>query len=91
MLYEVITKLCVSSTKSMTGHLLGGAGAFEAMVLAKVVAEDKIPPTINLDNPDEGMDLDYVPRITSYNVCYTKLLRLQLANIKIPGFLIRRI
>ncbi len=54
-------KLCVSSTKSMTGHLLGGAGAFEAMVIIKSVMEDKIPPTINLDNPDEGMDLDYVP------------------------------
>ena len=54
-------KLCVSSTKSMTGHLLGGAGAFEAMVIAKVIAEGNIPPTINLDNPDEGMDLDYVP------------------------------
>lgn len=54
-------KLCVSSTKSMTGHLLGGAGGFEGMVIAKVVREDKIPPTMNLDNPDEGMDLDYVP------------------------------
>lgn len=54
-------KLSVSSTKSMTGHLLGGAGAFEAFVIAKAVQEDKIPPTINLDNPDEGMDLDYVP------------------------------
>ena len=54
-------KLCVSSTKSMTGHLLGGAGAFEAMVIANVIAENKIPPTINLDNPDENMDLDYVP------------------------------
>ncbi len=53
--------VCVSSTKSMTGHLLGGAGAFEAMVIIKTVAENKIPPTINLDNPDEGMDLDYVP------------------------------
>lgn len=54
-------KLCVSSTKSMTGHLLGGAGALEAMIIAKTILEDKIPPTINLDNPDEGMDLDYVP------------------------------
>lgn len=54
-------KLCVSSTKSMTGHLLGGAGGIEGLVIAKTVLEDKIPPTINLDNPDEGMDLDYVP------------------------------
>jgi len=58
---EHAKKLCVSSTKSMSGHLLGGAGAFEAMVIAKACQEDKIPPTINLDNPDEGMDLDYVP------------------------------
>ncbi len=54
-------KLSVSSTKSMTGHLLGGAGALEALVIMKSCAEDKVPPTINLDNPDEGMDLDYVP------------------------------
>ncbi len=54
-------KLCVSSTKSMTGHLLGGAGGIEAMIIAKTVMENKIPPTINLDNPDEGMDLDFVP------------------------------
>lgn len=53
-------KLCVSSTKSMTGHLLGGAGAFEGMVIAKAVQDDKVPPTINLDNPEEGFDLDYV-------------------------------
>ena len=54
-------KLSVSSTKSMSGHLLGGAGGFEGMVIVKSCMEDKIPPTINLDNPDEGMDLDYVP------------------------------
>ena len=54
-------KLSVSSTKSMSGHLLGGAGGFEGLVVVKACMEDKIPPTINLDNPDEGMDLDYVP------------------------------
>ncbi|HPY88687.1 MAG TPA: beta-ketoacyl-ACP synthase II [Spirochaetota bacterium] len=54
-------KLTVSSTKSMSGHLLGGAGAFEAMVIIKSCMEDKIPPTINLDNPDEGMDIDLTP------------------------------
>ncbi|HBD94673.1 MAG: beta-ketoacyl-[acyl-carrier-protein] synthase II [Spirochaetes bacterium GWF1_31_7] len=53
-------KLSVSSTKSMTGHLLGGAGAVEAMVCIKACMDDKVPPTINLDNPDEGFDLDYV-------------------------------
>lgn len=58
---EYAYKLSVSSTKSMSGHLLGGAGAFEAMVLVKACMEDKIPPTINLDNPDENMDIDLVP------------------------------
>jgi 3-oxoacyl-[acyl-carrier-protein] synthase II len=53
--------LCVSSTKSMSGHLLGGAGGLEGMIITKACIENKIPPTINLDNPDEGMDLDYVP------------------------------
>ncbi|AWB65967.1 beta-ketoacyl-[acyl-carrier-protein] synthase II [Saccharobesus litoralis] len=54
-------KLAVSSTKSMTGHLLGAAGAIEAIITVKAVQDGAIPPTINLDNPDEGCDLDYVP------------------------------
>lgn len=53
--------LMVSSTKSMTGHLLGAAGGLEAAVLAMVVKTGVIPPTINLDNPDDECDLDYVP------------------------------
>ncbi|MGB0385808.1 MAG: beta-ketoacyl-ACP synthase II [Ardenticatenaceae bacterium] len=58
-------KLPVSSTKSMTGHLLGAAGALEALISVKVIQEGKIPPTINLFNPDieNGCDLDYVPHI----------------------------
>jgi len=51
----------VSSTKSMTGHLLGAAGGLEAVITAKAIAEGVLPPTINLDNPDEGCDLDFVP------------------------------
>ena len=51
----------VSSTKSMTGHLLGAAGGVEAVFSAMALKEGVIPPTINLENPSEGCDLDYVP------------------------------
>jgi 3-oxoacyl-[acyl-carrier-protein] synthase II len=54
-------KMPVSSTKSMTGHLLGGAGGLEAGITVLALRDQIIPPTINLDHPDEGCDLDYVP------------------------------
>jgi 3-oxoacyl-[acyl-carrier-protein] synthase II len=54
-------KMMVSSTKSMTGHLLGAAGAVEAVICAKVLENNVVPPTINLDKPDPMCDLDYVP------------------------------
>jgi 3-oxoacyl-[acyl-carrier-protein] synthase II len=54
-------KLTVSSTKSMTGHLLGAAGGLEAGIMALSVKHQMAAPTINLDHPDEGCDLDYVP------------------------------
>ena len=64
-------KLAVSSTKSMTGHLLGASGGVEAIITAKTIESGIIPPTINLDNPDDECDLDYVPhtaRQTPVNV-----------------------
>jgi 3-oxoacyl-[acyl-carrier-protein] synthase II len=53
----------VSSTKSMTGHLLGGAGGIETVFTALTIHHGIIPPTINYDNPDEECDLDYVPNV----------------------------
>ena len=54
-------KLAVSSTKSMTGHLLGGAGGLEAGITVLALRDQIAPPTVNLDTPGEGCDLDYVP------------------------------
>ena len=53
--------VAISSTKSMVGHALGAAGAIEAVISILAIRDQVAPPTINLDNPDEGCDLDYVP------------------------------
>jgi 3-oxoacyl-[acyl-carrier-protein] synthase II len=68
-------ELAVSSTKSMTGHLLGAAGVVETVVCAKVIETGVIPPTINLENPGEECDLDFVP-----NVAREKKVRVALNN-----------
>lgn len=60
---EHAKKLMVSSTKSMTGHMLGAAGAIEAAVCAKTIETGIVPPTINYEHPDPDCDLDYVPNI----------------------------
>jgi 3-oxoacyl-[acyl-carrier-protein] synthase II len=67
--------LSISSTKSMTGHLLGGAGAVEMAVCALAIRDGKIPPTINLENPDPECDLDYTP-----NVAREKKVRVAVNN-----------
>src|SRR5262249_57165606 len=54
-------RLAISSTKSMLGHMMGAAGSVEALICALAVHEGRIPPTINLEQPDPECDLDYVP------------------------------
>jgi len=60
---EYAARLPISSTKSMTGHMLAGAGAFEAVVCVQALREGMIPPTINQQTPDPACDLDYEPNI----------------------------
>ena len=68
-------KVAISSTKSMTGHLLGGAGGIEMAACALAIRDSVIPPTINLENPGEECDLDYTP-----NVAREKKVRVTLSN-----------
>jgi len=60
---ERAKKVMVSSTKSMLGHLLGAAGAVETIICAKAIETSIVPPTINLDNPSDECDLDFVPHV----------------------------
>ena len=72
---EQAYKVSISSTKSMTGHLLGGAGGIEMAACALAIRDSVIPPTINLENPGEECDLDYTP-----NVAREKKVRVTLNN-----------
>jgi 3-oxoacyl-[acyl-carrier-protein] synthase II len=72
---EHAKKVSISATKSMTGHLLGGAGAVEMATCALAIRDSVIPPTINLENPDDECDLDYTP-----NVAKEKKIRIAINN-----------
>ncbi|MGH7995670.1 MAG: beta-ketoacyl-ACP synthase II [Opitutaceae bacterium] len=72
---EHARRVPISSTKSMTGHLLGAAGGIESVVAVKAIETGRIPPTINLEDPDPECDLDYVP-----NVARERPVRLVLSN-----------
>ena len=72
-------KLNISSTKSMTGHLLGAAGALEAMVCVKSVEEDIVPPTINHEEGDEDPEIDYNMNFT-FNKAEKRNVRAALSN-----------
>jgi 3-oxoacyl-(acyl-carrier-protein) synthase len=66
-------KIPISATKSMTGHLLGSAGALEAAVCVFAIQNGAIPPTINLENPDPVCDLDYTPWVAKRGTVRTAL------------------
>ena len=72
---EAAKNVSVSSIKSMTGHLLGAAGGVEAIATALTVENDMMPPTMNYETPDEGLDLDYVP-----NKAKAKTVRAAMSN-----------
>jgi 3-oxoacyl-(acyl-carrier-protein) synthase len=74
---EAAYDIPVSSTKSMTGHLMGAAGALEALFCVKAIQDKALPPTINHEHPDPACDLDYVPN---------EMRQLELTNVMSNSF-----
>lgn len=72
---ENAAKVAISSTKSMTGHLLGGSGGIEAIATIMAIANDRVPPTINIENLDPECDLDYTPHL-----CRDRKIDIALSN-----------
>ncbi len=70
---EYAREISISATKSMTGHLLGGAGAVETAACALAIRDSVIPPTINLENPDPECDLDYTPKVAKQKKIHVAL------------------
>lgn len=66
-------KMAISSTKSMTGHLLGASGGIEAAFAAMAISESAVPPTINLENPDPDCDLDYTPNLAKRGAVHVSM------------------
>jgi 3-oxoacyl-(acyl-carrier-protein) synthase len=82
---EYADKVSISATKSMTGHLLGGAGGIEMAACALAIRDSVIPPTINLENPGEECDLDYTPNVArEKKVRVDSIIPLGLAAITPP-------
>ena len=90
---EHACKVAVSSTKSMTGHLLGGAGGLEAGITVMAIRDQIAPPTINLDHPDPECDLDYIPGTSPADedrLCAVELLRVR-RHQRLPDFQAARV
>ena len=78
---DVAKDVAISSTKSMTGHLLGAAGAVEAVMCVKALQDDILPPTINYKTPDEECDLDYIPNCQPNQMDYQVSVEVDMGTV----------